>query len=171
MTPKTLSPKETQEIIKHDAMLVDIRELDEYQRENIPGAKHIPLARLCDSGTDLRGRQIIFHCKAGSRTRMNAELLSQAAGDHYAILEGGIDAWKAAGLATHLERGKPIEIMRQVQIAAGSLVAIGAGLGFAVHPVFYALSTAVGLGLVFAGISGTCMMAKILRLAPWNRLA
>jgi predicted branched-subunit amino acid permease len=59
--------------------------------------------------------------------------------------------------------------MRQVQIAAGSLVVIGVLLGALVHPGFYALSAFVGAGLVFAGVSGFCGMARLLVLMPWNR--
>ena len=87
------------------------------------------------------------------------------------ILEGGIDAWKKAGLPVALDRSQPIDIMRQVQIVAGSLVLIGAVLGFFVAPGFYALSAFVGAGLLFAGISGFCGMAKLLGLMPWNRQA
>jgi len=60
-------------------------------------------------------------------------------------------------------------MMRQVQIAAGGLALLGAALGYAVHPAFYALSGAVGAGLMFAGFTGTCAMARILSVMPWNR--
>jgi hypothetical protein len=59
--------------------------------------------------------------------------------------------------------------MRQVQIAAGSLVLIGAALGTFVHPGFYGLSAFVGAGLVFAGVTGWCGMASALGLLPYNR--
>jgi len=168
---KNLNAHEVRAEMARGAMLVDIRDQNEFERESISGARHIPLAQLCNEKPDLQSGPVIFHCKAGNRTRMNAELLAQAAGADFAVLDGGIDAWKAAGFPTHVDRRKPIEMMRQVQIAAGSLVAFGAVLGFAVHPAFYLLSAAVGLGLVFAGVSGTCMMAQMLRLAPWNRTA
>jgi multisubunit Na+/H+ antiporter MnhG subunit len=61
------------------------------------------------------------------------------------------------------DRKQPIEIMRQVQIVAGSLVVAGAALGLLAHRGFYALSALV------AGVSGTCMMARLLALAAWNR--
>ena len=69
------------------------------------------------------------------------------------------------------DRKQPIEIMRQVQITAGSLVVIGVVLAFTVAPAFIALSAFVGAGLVFAGVSGWCGMAKLLALMPWNRPA
>ena len=68
-----------------------------------------------------------------------------------------------------VDSGQPIEIMRQVQITAGSLVLLGVILGTWVAPAFYGLSAFVGAGLMFAGISGWCGMAKILAVMPWNR--
>ena len=59
--------------------------------------------------------------------------------------------------------------MRQVQIAAGSLVLLGVLLGFLWRPEFYALSGFIGAGLLFAGITGWCGMAKLLVVMPWNR--
>ena len=68
-----------------------------------------------------------------------------------------------------MDRSQSIDIMRQVQIAAGSLVLLGVLLGFFVRPEFYLLSGLIGAGLVFAGLSGWCGMAKLLELMPWNR--
>jgi hypothetical protein len=67
------------------------------------------------------------------------------------------------------DRRQPLELMRQVQIAAGSLVVLGVALGAMVHPGFFALSGFVGAGLVFAGVTGTCGLARVLRMMPWNR--
>jgi rhodanese-related sulfurtransferase len=85
------------------------------------------------------------------------------------MLEGGIEGWKQAGLPAVLDKSRPIEINRQVMIAAGSLVLIGVLLGAIVRPEFYALSGLIGAGLVFAGVSGFCGMTKLLELMPWNR--
>jgi rhodanese-related sulfurtransferase len=85
------------------------------------------------------------------------------------VLEGGIDAWIAAGLPTEHDRKAPLEIMRQVQIVAGMLVLAGVALGATVSPGFLLLSGFVGAGLTFAGATGFCGMARLLALAPWNR--
>jgi rhodanese-related sulfurtransferase len=169
MTLPHISPDKARQLIAQGAVLVDIREPDEHARVRIAQARHEPLSRLgaIDVGADAQA--VIFHCKAGSRTRANAERLKDSTDCEAFILDGGIDAWKAAGLPVIEDRKQPIEMMRQVQIVAGSLVVIGATLGTLVHPGFYALSAFVGAGLVFAGVSGTCMMARILALAPWNR--
>ena len=65
----------------------------------------------------------------------------------------------------------PLPLMRQVQIAAGSLVLLGLGLGSWVAPAWILLSWFVGAGQVFAGISGFCGMARLLALMPWNRVS
>lgn len=59
--------------------------------------------------------------------------------------------------------------MRQVQIAAGSLVLLGVILGYGVSTGFFLLSAFVGAGLLFAGVSGFCGMARLLMKMPWNR--
>ncbi len=61
--------------------------------------------------------------------------------------------------------------MRQVQITAGSLVVGGILLGLFVDQWFLGLSLFVGSGLIFAGVSGWCGMAKLLAVMPWNRVA
>ncbi len=170
---KSISPTRAAELIKQGAVLVDIREADEHARERIPGARHHALSRI-DAETPVRAGDdvLVFHCRSGARTKGNAGKLAAAAGQCQTyVLEGGIDAWRKAGLPVALDRKQPIEIMRQVQIAAGSLVLIGVLLGAFVAPGFYALSGFVGAGLLFAGVTGFCGMANMLALMPWNRRA
>jgi hypothetical protein len=83
-------------------------------------------------------------------------------------VEGGTQAWDEAGLP--VVRGqKAISLERQVRIAAGSLVLLGALLGYFAHPYWIALSAFVGAGLVFAGITDTCGMGMLLARMPWNQ--
>lgn len=169
---QTITPERAAELIRSGAVLVDIREADEHARERIPGARHHALSRIDREQPARPGdKMLIFHCRSGARTKGNAGKLAAAAAQNCEtfILEGGIDAWKKAGLPVALDRSQPIDIMRQVQIAAGSLVLIGVLLGALVNPAFYALSGFVGAGLLFAGVSGFCGMARLLGLMPWNR--
>jgi rhodanese-related sulfurtransferase len=103
------------------------------------------------------------------RTGANCDRLAAAVDGQAYVLEGGVDAWAAAGLPVSEDRKAPLEIMRQVQIAAGSLVLVGVGLGFALHPAFFGISAFVGAGLAFAGATGFCGMARMLAAMPWNR--
>jgi rhodanese-related sulfurtransferase len=161
------APRAT-ELVKQGATLIDIREANEHGREKIAASQNFPLSKLKGQKLEAKNAPVVFYCLSGNRTRMNTELLQTFAGGDIFLLEGGISAWKSAGLPTLKDTKQPIEMMRQVQIAAGSLVVLGAILGLAVTPAFYALSAAVGAGLMFSGISGTCAMATILKRMPWN---
>lgn len=168
---KSISPDHAAALVRDGALLVDIREADEHARERIAGARHLPLSRL-DGQTIANdgGGIVIFHCRSGARTRANAERLAAGtcAGEAYA-LEGGLQSWKDAGLPVISDRRQPIEIMRQVQIAAGVMVVTGVLLGALVAPALYGLAGFVGAGLLFAGVTGSCGMAKLLAWMPWNR--
>ncbi len=171
MTIKHIAPAEAFAMLSHGAILVDIREMDEWRREHIPLASHHALSAI-DRHPPKASGAVIFHCRSGNRTTVNAQRLAATVpGAKVYVLDGGIEAWRDAGLPIVRDVKQPIEIMRQVQIVAGSLVAVGTALGVFVHPGFLAVPGFVGTGLAFAGVTGTCAMARILSLAPWNRAA
>lgn len=154
------------------AILIDIREPDEFARRRAKNALSRPLSTLDAKGLGLPdAREVIFTCRSGMRTGVNGERLAAACGRSAHVLEGGLDAWDGAGLPVEVDRKAPLEIMRQVQIVAGSLVLVGVILGLTVSPWFLGVAGFVGAGLTFAGISGFCGMARLLALAPWNRPA
>ena len=165
MTP--ISPREAKRLIESGAALVDIRGPDEFARESIPGARNVPVTDIDRMETS--GTPVVYHCRSGARTQANAARLSAAAGADCYMIEGGLDAWRQAGFDVAKDTGQPLELMRQVQIAAGSLALLGVVLGFLVGPGFFGLSAFVGAGLMVAGITGWCGMATMLRHMPWNR--
>jgi rhodanese-related sulfurtransferase len=152
------------------AVLIDVRETDEHAREHVLGARLAPLSAIDAHDFDRDHDKVaVFHCRSGMRTQANAaKLIAQGFHEAY-YLDGGIEAWKAAGLPVHTNARAPLEIMRQVQIAAGSLVLLGVVLGALVNPAFFGLSAFVGAGLTFAGATGWCGMAMLLKTMPWNR--
>lgn len=166
--PATITPAEAQRRIAQGAVLVDIRDPDEYARAHIPGARNIPLARI---GRIDDAPEVVFHCRSGMRTAANAETLAGCTEAPVYLLEGGIEGWRAAGLTCAVDRRQPLEIMRQVQIGAGSLVLLGVVLGFLLHPAAFGLAAFVGAGLLVAGVTGWCGMARLLAIMPWNRRA
>lgn len=169
----SLSPREVADRLKAgSARLVDIREADEFAREHVGGAAPAPLSAFEKADLSIHAsRDIVFMCRTGNRTGMNCDRLAARVDGPAFVLEGGLDAWKKAGLPTRLDKGQPIELMRQVQMVAGGLILTGALLGLLVNPAFWGLSAFVGAGLFFAGLTGFCGMARLLALAPWNRAA
>lgn len=162
-----VKPAEARRLIEAGAKLVDIREPDEHAREHIPGAANVPVGAL--DGLDTGDCAVVFHCRSGARTDANASRLAAAAEGPCYTLEGGIEAWRRAGLDVALDRRQPLELMRQVQLVAGGLALLGVVLGFLVNSDFFALSGFVGAGLMVAGATGWCGMARLLKLMPWNR--
>ena len=114
---------------------------------------------------------MIFTCRTGMRTGGACERLAAAVNTEAYVLDGGLDAWRLAGLPLENDRKAPLEMMRQVQIAAGLLVLTGVAIGLLISPVGFLLSAFVGAGLTFAGVTGYCGMARLLAHAPWNRAA
>ena len=172
MTIGTISPREAQTLVAQGAKLIDIRDADEYLYEHIPEAHLVPLSTL-EQGSlpaNLRAGQVIFHCQSGNRTRNHlSKLIAAAAPAQVKVVEGGIEAWRKAGLATVEDKSQPLPLMRQVQIAAGVLILLGVVLGYSVSSAFFLLSAFVGAGLTLAGVTGFCGMARLLAIMPWNR--
>jgi rhodanese-related sulfurtransferase len=118
MSLQTIDAATARRLVAEGAVLVDVRESDERAREHIPGTRHAPALKPVEAPG---AKAVIFHCRSGARTGANAGRLAEAAGCEAYLLEGGLDAWKRAGLPVSTDRKQPIEIMRQVQIVAGSL--------------------------------------------------
>lgn len=145
--------------------IVDVRTPDEFARESIPGSRNIPLSRLHHAITQVPGdNSIILNCRTGRRAMEAYQILSQQGFNNLHILNGGLEAWKKAGrpIAT---QGHRFSIMQQVQMVAGSLILLGS-----LYKALWFLAPVVGLGLLTAGLTNTCMMASLLSKMPWNHL-
>lgn len=172
MSLPKISALNAKRLLDQGAILIDIREADEHAREKVFGARHMALSKLDEANLALHeGRPVIFHCKSGARTVGNASRLAQKVGGgcEAFIVDGGLDAWKKAGLPVVTDRHQPIELQRQVQIGAGSLAFLGTILGLLASTWFFAVPAFVGAGLMVAGVTGFCGMAKLLMRAPWNK--
>jgi rhodanese-related sulfurtransferase len=155
--------------------LIDVRTPVEFREVHARYARNAPLESL-DPASVMAGRNgtsgkpLYVICNSGNRSTKACEKFLAAGFDNVVNVVGGTKAWAEAGLP--LVRGKKaMSLERQVRIAAGSLVLLGAVLGFFVHPYFIALSAFVGAGLIFAGITDTCGMGMLLARMPWNQVA
>ena len=169
---KKIEAKTVREWMQQEkAVLIDVRETDEYIKEHIPEAHLVPLSGFNPEDFPQEHDKIaVFHCKSGGRTEASApQILASGFSDVYQ-LEGGLEGWRSAGLPVNANAKAPISIMRQVQITAGLLVLLGAVLAVFVNPWFVLLSGAVGAGLAQSGITGTCAMATLLSRMPWNKV-
>ena len=104
--PKPISATEAHALVNNGALLVDIREAPERETGVIPGAVHAPLSALDRARLDTGpGQAVVFHCRSGGRTTHHAAALKAVAGSAEAyLLQGGIEAWRAAGLPVERPR-------------------------------------------------------------------
>lgn len=153
------------------ALLLDVRTPGEFRAAHVAGSISQPLDHLDPASLQTLltpGRACVVLCQSGNRARKAAERLKAAGLSGIFVVEGGLQAWQAAGLP--VEKGAGVlSLERQVRIGAGLLVLTGIALGTWVHPGFYGLSAFVGAGLVFAGITDWCGMGLLLARMPWNR--
>jgi len=155
---------------KDEVLLVDVREPAEHRSESIDGACLIPLGEISIDKLPSTKRPIVIHCRSGKRSAdACSKLLASTPSLDVASLEGGIIAWSQAGFNVKKSGSIILPLDRQTQIAVGFIAFFGTILGTLINPVFYVLPGFIGAGLMFAGITGWCGMAKLLAKMPWNR--
>ena len=156
--------------------LIDVRTMAEYRAGHVAGAQLIPLdelnAETLTANEQYAGagheQTLYLTCHAGLRAQQAAERLVDAGFHNIALLEGGTQAWEEAGLP--IQRcGSAISLERQVQIAVGVLLVLKVVFGFTIHELFFAAIPLIGAGLIMAGITNWCGLARLLALLPWNQ--
>ena len=149
MTLQTIDAHKTHELLKAGkAVLIDVREPDEWIKEHVPEAHLVPLSGFNpDDFPRDHGKIAVFHCRSGGRTEAAAPQILRTSFREVYQLQGGLQGWRDAGYKVNETANAPISIMRQVQIAAGALVLFGIVLAVMVNPWFAALSAFVGAGL------------------------
>ncbi len=156
--------------------ILDVRTAAEVKASGLHDSVNIPLheltpervnSEIAQSGKD--SSRVYLLCQAGRRAEMAADQLAGHIAAELIVIDGGMDALKQAQIPLQSNGKTVISLERQVRIAAGFLVLSGVLLGVFVNPNFYFLSGFVGAGLIFAGITDTCMMGMLIARMPWNK--
>ncbi len=168
---KTITASELKKRLDQDeVLLIDVREPAEHRSECIHGACLIPLGEISIEKLPSTKRPIVIHCRSSKRSAdACAKLLAINPSLDVASLEGGIVAWSHAGFNVKKSGSAILPLDRQTQIAVGFIAFSGIILGALIDPGFYILPGFIGAGLMFAGLTGWCGMAKLLAKMPWNR--
>jgi rhodanese-related sulfurtransferase len=85
------------------AMIVDVREKDEWDEEHIPDATHMSRGTIeldIEEKIPDTNAMVICHCGGGGRSALAAESLQKMGYKNVRSMAGGFKAWKAAGLPT-----------------------------------------------------------------------
>ena len=98
-----ISPKEAASLYaEKKAVIVDVRENDEWKAEHIADVVHIPLDQLKDRLPELqtyKDTMVIAQCRGGKRSLKAMEVLKSAGFSKVYSMDGGLQAWTEQGLA------------------------------------------------------------------------
>jgi rhodanese-related sulfurtransferase len=149
--------------------VLDVRTPGEFDTAHIPGAYNVPVDLLGEHVRDIAAldHTVVLVCQSGARATKALEALVAAGKSNLRLLQGGMNAWNAAG--KDVRRGaERWSLERQVRLVAGSLVftSVLASLAF---PPAVAVAGFVGAGLTFASVTNTCAMGMLLAKLPYNR--
>ncbi len=176
MTHKRIHPIDLMHQKTADMCILDVRTAAEVKAAGLADSLHIPLHELTPERLQVaieqnrkNGEHIYLLCQSGKRSEMAADQLHGRINAQLYIIEGGINAIKQSQIPMAAQGKKVIPLDRQVRIAAGCLILIGAALGTWVNPGFYGLSAFVGAGLTFAGLTDICPMGMLIAKMPWNK--
>lgn len=153
--------------------LVDVRTGPEFHELHVEFARNVPIDRLDPQALPPAkdrpaSEKLYIVCRSGTRGKEACRRLARSGLVNVVNVDGGTLACQQAGLPMTYGR-RAVSLERQVRIAAGSLVLLGAVLGWLVHPALFGIAAFIGAGLIFAGITDTCGMGVLLARMPWNR--
>ncbi len=169
----TIPPREASDTLTRNpaCRVIDVREYPEWQAERLPRATLLPLSTLAPERIDGdRTAPVLMLCRTGNRATQAAQRLRTAGFCDVSVIEGGLEAWKSAGLP--FERGVSAvwSLERQVRFTAGAIVVTGIAGALLLSPYFLILSAGIGAGLMFSAATNTCAMGMLLARMPWNRV-
>jgi rhodanese-related sulfurtransferase len=151
--------------------LLDVRTPGEFQSGHIDGSVNVPLDQI-DSNLDRivdgsSGRMVVI-CQAGGRASEAAGKLSAGGASDVVVLDQGMNAWLAAGAPVESSGQQRWALERQVRLMAGGIVATSI-IGSIWEPRLRFVAGGIGAGLVYAAVSNTCAMGKMLMKLPYNK--
>jgi len=155
-----------EEIERGDVVLLDTRELTEWNESHLEGATLVPPIEVTDRADEVApdsGRRVLIYCASGNRSARAADELQALGYESVASVAGGIKAWEAAGLPVIGAEGlTPEQRMRysrhtllpevgvegQAKLLASKVLLLGAG-GLGSPSALYLAAAGIGtIGIV-----------------------
>src|SRR5256714_15184051 len=96
-----VDPAVVREQVSNGAVVIDVREAEEWSTGHIPGAKHVPKSYLesrIDAAAPDRAQHVILYCQSGNRSAWAARTLIEDLGyENVESMTGGITPWNDRG--------------------------------------------------------------------------
>ena len=101
-----VGPVDVTRLQRRGAVLLDVREVDEWTAGHAPHAVHVPLGRVGEAASRFARQEVLTVCRSGARSARAAKILA-AAGVGVHSVAGGMSAWASAGLPVVRDDGSP----------------------------------------------------------------
>lgn len=160
--------------------ILDVRTPAEFAASHLEGSVLLPLDRLSPealqgalgalSPIETVSAPVYVLCQSGGRATRALKKMQEWGIPGCSVVEGGMDACAAAGAELVRGESRVLPLMRQVQLVIGTVSALGAGLALWKDGRFAWIPLFTGLGLFYAGLTGTCGLALLLGRMPWNQV-
>ena len=168
-----ISVEQAKKMIEEGALLIDVREPAEHRSQKIPRSVNLPMSDISIEKVRAHrpaGQKVIMHCKGGIRSGKACEKIAEASDFDVYTVAGGIDAWQAKGFNVEKSEKQILPLDRQVQLVISLMILAGLMIYyFSGSSAGLLLPLIAGLGLLSAGLTGWCGMAKVLTRMPWNK--
>jgi sulfur-carrier protein adenylyltransferase/sulfurtransferase len=103
-----VEPADVHAQMNNGAVIVDVRETEEFAAGHVPGAKHVPRGHLesrIEGAVPDRSQHVVLYCASGNRSAYAARTLSEELGyEHVESMRGGITLWKDLGYDVDVPR-------------------------------------------------------------------
>jgi molybdopterin/thiamine biosynthesis adenylyltransferase/rhodanese-related sulfurtransferase len=157
---REVSVEEARALAGAGAVVLDVREADEWSQGHVPGAVFIPRGFLelrVEEKVPDKAREVVVYCAGGTRSALGAKTLEQLGYSRVASMAGGFTRWKEAGLPVLVPQTLSAEQKSrysrhllvpevgeagQTKLLASSVLLVGAG----------GLGSPAGLYLAAAGV-------------------
>ena len=152
--------------------LIDVRSPDEFYELHAVGALMMPLDGLnskaiMESRGERAGEPLYIICRSGNRSTIACGLFEKAGFTNVVSIDGGTQAWQAAGLPVNRGLRRPISIDRQIRLATG-LVTCGGTLASVWQPWCLLLPGLTGAAMAWAAWKDSRFLVRIFARLPWN---
>lgn len=167
---KMISVKQAQASKDFKVKFLDVRSASEFNEVHIKDSINIPIDMLVSKVKELSqsGQGYIVLCHSGNRSPMAADMLLQSGIHSVKVMQGGMTAWQKERLPV-IKGDTSISLERQVRIAAGTLMLAGIIAAHFLNSAFIWISVWVACGLIFAGLTNSCLMGMLLMRLPFNK--
>lgn len=163
---REVDPAEAERLLEKGAVLLDVREADEYEQGAVPGSIHIPRGHLesqIENRVPERDKPIVVMCAGGTRSAFAAKTLGELGYEDVVSMEGGFNKWKDEGRAwrqprtlTSEQRNRyhrhlllpEVDLAGQQKLLESKVLLLGAG-GLGSPAALYLAAAGVGtIGIV-----------------------